>query len=286
MLAALLQTAGQQKSQLVDQILTPRSKISQNPKNGGTRAHGLAGWYELNPQARAGEGYAQEQARVRNENFRAGLPKGGGSPQASATPAAAAAPVAGKDQGGFWSFMEKALKLGSKHEQKANEPRINKLTGLPFGTQPGDPAYQDQLVKDAPKSIPIDPFSGYSQTGKDALNLGKQIQAPGGALANLQAAQNGLRARDAVPGIPQLLGKADKWQAPLQIPGYTPPQPKVAVTPITAATPTRHPRFKADGSYYDSPPEYQYTFDTFKNSPGGKGLMKLMEMLYPSNAPR
>lgn len=39
--------------------------------------------------------------------------------------------------------------------QAQQGPRINKLTGLPFGTMPGDSAYLDKLVEGAPKAVPV-----------------------------------------------------------------------------------------------------------------------------------
>ena len=54
---------GQQKLALLKQAQTPVDQIAQSANNRPQRAHGLAGWYELNPGAVQGETWQQEQAR-------------------------------------------------------------------------------------------------------------------------------------------------------------------------------------------------------------------------------
>lgn len=60
---AATEQLGNQKSAQIEQVLKPRSKIvGPDPSQ-----QGLNRWYTNNPQARPGESYAQEQARVRRE---------------------------------------------------------------------------------------------------------------------------------------------------------------------------------------------------------------------------
>jgi len=63
--------SGQNKRAMLGDILKPRNKIAQSPQN-AQRSHGLAGWYELNPQARQGESYNNERKRLKLEAQRAG----------------------------------------------------------------------------------------------------------------------------------------------------------------------------------------------------------------------
>lgn len=72
MLQLMQQGQMQQQGQLIDAATRPQGGIAQSPMNGPQQAHGLNGWYAMNPQARQGESYAAgRQAQVQdNQVFR------------------------------------------------------------------------------------------------------------------------------------------------------------------------------------------------------------------------
>lgn len=63
LLKQLIEALGQQQSANIEAGLKPRGKIAKS----GESFKGLEGWYALNPQARPGETYNQEQARVKSD---------------------------------------------------------------------------------------------------------------------------------------------------------------------------------------------------------------------------
>jgi len=192
-LVQLMQLMGDQKNQQINEALRPRGRIAESPKN-GTRSHGLAGWYELNPQARPGESYNQEQARIRREQqVPAGKLPGPSQPQQNNTGNAPAG-----------SFMTWLGSLFGGQQQQG--PRVNPQTGLPFGTLPGDPAYQDMLVKGAPRANVVMDLNAERALQSDPAfadmeSLLSRIQAPNGALDSLRQGQEMLRQRNS-PSYP------------------------------------------------------------------------------------
>jgi hypothetical protein len=145
----LIAALGQQQSSNIESTLKPRGKIAKSPSAG----KGLQGWYDLNPQAKPGESYSQERVRVKNaqaaeqQNIVRGPREQARKDRAAGQPQGQA-PAKAQSDGGFFDML-KGLFAPQPSQQG---PRINKTTGLPFGTMPGDPAYLDMQVKNAPRA--------------------------------------------------------------------------------------------------------------------------------------
>jgi len=61
LLQMILQSQQTMQGNMLDAATKPQSKIAQSPRN-QQRTGGLAGWYEMNPQALQGESYNQSRA--------------------------------------------------------------------------------------------------------------------------------------------------------------------------------------------------------------------------------
>jgi hypothetical protein len=106
----------------------------------------------------------------------------------------AAAPVTQQapQQPGIMDVLGNALRglLGGGQQQQQQGPRINSLTGLPFGTLPGDAGYpqEQQVPQGQPQShTPAGP--AMSQTGQDAMSALQKLFG-GNALGDLRQANN------------------------------------------------------------------------------------------------
>lgn len=248
MLVKLMELAGAQRNQQIDTALKPRGQITQSPKN-IQRSPGLAGWYELNPQARQGETYQQEQRRIRREQQ---VPAG-------KLPGPTAAPAAKNQQGGSFTSWLSGLFGGGSPKAEAG-PRVNKLTGLPFGTLPGDPAYQDQLVQGAPKAMPVLNDS----TDPTAMDLYNNI-TQSGALDAFKQAQEMLAQRNS----PEFPNSPAIGINPPGLPG-----------PVSLMRPPAAPKAAVPVQAQGLSPEAQAILDrhSLKNAALGPGLIRIGQM--------
>lgn len=140
-MAALMQMLGDQRTGQIEQVLKPRGKIAQSPNNRPR--------YNImdDPNYRPFGNYGAVSTD--------GKPMGSWRDEQTAPVGKLLPPdYAGaqqQQQGGGLLGMLSALVSGGQQQG----PRINKLTGMPFGTLPGDPAYTG--TAGAPQASPMAP---------------------------------------------------------------------------------------------------------------------------------
>jgi hypothetical protein len=131
-----------------------------------------------------------------------------GAPPVASVPAspaqASAAPTAKPSGGrGFADWFKGLFDDGdpaTPSPAQAAGPRVNHQTDLPFGTMPGDQAYQDKLTQGAPKAIPVQepgmaqqpPRDPQIQNLVDLANTRNAFMADNPMMQSVQEAQFGM----------------------------------------------------------------------------------------------
>lgn len=296
---ALMQMSGGQRMQLLQEFKKPVGKISESPKNrpsyhvmedpnykpfqsqyGAIGVDGkVGGSWRDNPTGPVG--------RVDEYGNYTAYGPGGKPPVAPPAPAPAPAPVAtpkgaqGQSGGGFFDWLSGLMGGGGKAPAQPTGPKINSLTGLPMGTQVGDPAWLDQQVAGAPRVIPVPgpvPVApqDYSQASQDVLALANQVQQPGGALQSLAEGNqiantwgglltgHGNLPKDYGISPRGFGGLPDTWD-PVKLP--TPVRP--TVRPTAPATPKKGKK------------GLDYSASDFEKEPGGQALRWLANLIQP-----
>ncbi len=169
-----VQTAAQ--GDQIEQVMQPRSKITQSAKDDPSQK-GLLGAYNW----RNAVGQASHQGELDRINGQTDLYEAqlrqrevGASPLRDVTPATPQPNAAAKGAGGLMGAIAGLFNQPSRAE--AATSRTNKLTGLPMGTLPGDPAWNAKQTKVA---LPQPPRPAASQAAsKGPKSPAAQPQQP------------------------------------------------------------------------------------------------------------
>jgi hypothetical protein len=220
-LMQLMTLLGQNQSNNIEQVLKPRGRIALSERAG----KGLQGWYDLNPQARPGESYDQEQMRVQTERGMAQkelMTNAQGKPEKSMAKGA-------QSQGGFFGMIGELLrgmqggengKPGSRKSPKsARNPQAPAQASAPSAPamNPRDAGLSALLAIPARTTIPT-----YAQTSPDGLPpvefdgrfpvyQPQQLpQVSMNPVAN-RIQQNKQSWIDAYSGLNNFIGKTNQW---------------------------------------------------------------------------